>query len=133
MESVAISQTTPSSPTLSSRELADLFVQLAADKKAENIQLYNLSEQGAYTDYVLVCSGTSDRHVSTIAEHIREKGKKHGELPLGVEGMSGSQWVLLDYSNVVVHVFYEPVREYYALERMWDKELRVELPPDVNI
>lgn len=118
---------------MSSRELADLFVGLAADKKAENIQLYNLSDQGAYTDYVLVCSGTSDRHVSTIAEYIREQGKKHGELPLGVEGMSGSQWVLLDYSNVVVHVFYDPVREYYALERMWDKELRVELPPEVNM
>lgn len=131
MESLATT-ITQKQPVMSSSEFANLLVEWAADKKAEDIQLYHMTDGCSYADYVLICSGTSDRHVMTIAEHIRERAKKSKQMPLGTEGMQKGQWVLIDFSDVVVHVFYEPVREYYALERMWDQEMRVELPAEIN-
>jgi ribosome-associated protein len=131
MESLAISQT-DNKPTMDSREFADLLVNMVAEKKGERIELYGLTEQSSYTDYIVICSGTSDRHVITIAEFVKEQAKKHGQMPLGTEGFQKGHWALIDYGDVIVHVFYEPVREYYALERMWGKETRIELPPEIN-
>jgi len=89
--------------------------------------LLKVKELSAFTDYFLICSGASDRQVQAIATSIREKMKKNGMLPLGVEGESHGQWILMDYDDVVVHIFYEPVREFYDIERLWSEAPRMEV------
>jgi len=89
--------------------------------------LLKVKELSAFTDYFLICSGASDRQVQAIATSIREKMKKDGMLPLGVEGESHGQWILMDYDDVVVHIFYEPVREFYDIERLWSEAPRMEV------
>jgi ribosome-associated protein len=83
-----------------------------------------------YADYVVICSGQSDRQVQAIADHVVEDLKKEGVLPLGVEGRSEGQWVLLDFNDVIVHVFDEPVRDFYDLEGMWREAPRVPVPSE---
>jgi ribosome-associated protein len=107
------------------RERALLCVNAALEKKAKNIILLKVKELSAFTDYFLICSGASDRQVQAIASSIREKMKKDGMLPLGVEGESYGQWILMDYDDVVVHIFYEPVREFYDIERLWSEAPRM--------
>jgi ribosome-associated protein len=99
----------------------------AAEKKALNIRLYSVGSHCSYADYVMVCSGTSDRHVLAIAEYLRDQSKKRGHLPLGTEGFQQGHWVLLDFGEIIVHVFYEPVRDYYELDRMWSHAEQVEI------
>lgn len=108
--------------------LVEILYQLAADKKARNPVAIDVRGACSYADFVLICSGRSDRQVQTIASHIEEQMKKeHGVKPLGVEGVSQGHWVLMDFGNVVVHVFYAPVRELYDLERLWPDAPRVDL------
>lgn len=79
-------------------------------------------------DYFLICSGRSDRQVQSIAQGIEENLGAVGVRPLSVEGAGRGQWVLMDFSDVIVHIFYQPVREFYDLEGLWDHAPRVELP-----
>ncbi|MBI2540184.1 MAG: ribosome silencing factor [Deltaproteobacteria bacterium] len=79
-------------------------------------------------DYFIICSGRSDRQVQSIAQGIEENLGAMGTRPLAVEGMSRGQWVLMDFADVIVHIFYQPVREFYDLEGLWDHAPRVELP-----
>jgi ribosome-associated protein len=102
-------------------------VNAALEKKAKGIILLNVKELSAFTDYFLICSGASDRQVQAIASSIREKMKKDGLLPLGVEGESHGQWILMDYEDVVVHIFYEPLREFYDIERLWSEAPRMDV------
>ena len=99
-------------------------VQWLEDKKGINIRLYAVSEVCSYADYILVCSGTSDRHLLALAEELRVRGKKTGRKILGTEGTSQGQWILIDYGDVVFHLFHSPVREYYELDRLW-KDQRI--------
>lgn len=108
-------------------ERARLCVNAALEKKAKNIILLKVKELSAFTDYFLICSGASDRQVQAIASSIREKMKKDRILPLGVEGESHGQWILMDYEDVVVHIFYEPVREFYDIERLWSEAPRMDV------
>jgi len=91
----------------------------ATSKKALDIVLLDLRGLSNITDYFLIISGNSDRHVQGIAEAILENMEKEGHRPLGIEGLSQGKWVLLDYDDVVIHIFYEPVRKYYDLEGLW--------------
>lgn len=75
----------------------------------------------------MICSGSSDRHVQAVSENIQLEMKKQGNLPLGVEGLSGGNWTLLDYGDVIVHVFYEPIRRFYDLEGVWSDAPRLEM------
>ena len=95
---------------LDAKKRALLCVNASLEKKANNIVVMNVRELSAFTDYFVICSGASDRQVQAIAAAIRENMKKKGLLPLGVEGENHGQWVLMDYEDVVVHIFYEPVR-----------------------
>jgi ribosome-associated protein len=79
-------------------------------------------------DYFIICSGRSDRQVQSIAQGIEENLSKLGMSPLSVEGVARGQWVLMDFSDVIVHIFYQPVREFYDLEGLWSHAPRVELP-----
>ena len=96
-----------------------LCVNASLEKKAKNLIIIDMSEVSSFTDYFVICSGASSRHVQAIAQSIQGNLKKSGISPLGVEGENVGTWILLDYDDVVVHVFYEPVREFYDIERLW--------------
>ena len=91
----------------------------ALDKKAIDLTVLDVQGVSSVTDYFLVCSGRSAPHVKTIADAIREELKEDGIRPLHAEGQADSGWVLLDYGDVLMHVFLADTRAYYALERLW--------------
>lgn len=95
-------------------------VNAVLQKKSNNIVALNVKERSSFTDYLLICSGSSDRQVKAIAGSVREYLKKDGILPLGVEGDANAEWILLDYDDVVINVFQEQIRAYYDLENLWD-------------
>jgi ribosome-associated protein len=115
---------------LTSDGLAKVFlcVQAALDKKAVDLVVLDVGALTSIGDYLLICTGRSDRQVQAIAQSIDETLRRHGHRPAATEGMTRGQWVLMDYSDVIVHVFYRPVREFYDLERMWEHAPRVQLP-----
>ncbi|MCB1623253.1 MAG: ribosome silencing factor [Pseudomonadales bacterium] len=90
------------------------------DMKAVNIQMFDVTLLTYVTDTVFVTSGTSDRHVRSIAERVVEAAKKAGYQPLGIEGAREGEWVLVDLNEVVCHVMLPRTRELYALEQLWD-------------
>jgi len=102
------------------RERLILCINAALQKKAQQIVVLNLKEISAFTDYMIICSGTSEREVQAISQAIQLFLKKEGIRPLGVEGESNGQWILLDYDDIVISVFYEPTREFYNIENLWD-------------
>jgi ribosome-associated protein len=105
---------------VTSEELAAAIVEQAADKKAVNIVELDLRGVIDYTDYFVICSGTSDRQVKAICEGIRYGLKgAHGISARRVDGLTQASWVLMDYLDVLVHVFIPEVRSYYDLERLW--------------
>lgn len=116
---------------LTAKERVVLCVNAALEKKAKNLTILKVKELSAFTDYFVICSGASDRQVQALAAAIREKMKKSGVLPLGVEGESQGQWILMDYEDVVVHIFYEPVRAFYDIERLWFEAPQMAVGDDV--
>jgi ribosome-associated protein len=111
-------------------------MEAALDKKALEPVLIDVSGQSSYTDYILVLSGRSDRHVQAVADAVKETLKKtRGAMPLGVEGERDGKWALLDFGDLIVHVFYHPMREFYDLEGLWSDAPRVPVtvPPDSRL
>jgi ribosome-associated protein len=103
-------------------------VKAALEKKALDPILLELKEIASFTDYFLLLSGKSDRQVQAIAQGIEESLKKNGIRPLGQEGTLGGKWILMDYEDVVVHIFLEPIRQFYDLEGLWLDAPRIDLP-----
>ena len=91
----------------------------ADDRKAVDLKVLHLEKISDFTDYFLICSGTSERQVQAIADAVQEKMRGDRVRPLHVEGYNRAQWVLLDYGDFVVHVFQEEPRRFYSLERLW--------------
>jgi ribosome-associated protein len=108
-----------------SRESALLAVEAALEKKALEPCLLDVSADASYTDYILIVSARSDRQVQAIADHIVDTFAGHRRRPIGKEGMK--DWVLIDFGDLIVHVFYHPVREFYDLEGLWIEAPRVPL------
>lgn len=98
---------------------AKAIAKVASDHKAEELVILDMSGLASFTDCFVVCSGNSDTHVKALADCVREAMKKKGRVPIGEEGASRGLWALLDYGDVVLHVFYRPEREHYQLERLW--------------
>ncbi|MCD6154083.1 MAG: ribosome silencing factor [Syntrophobacterales bacterium] len=94
-------------------------INAALGKKAKNLTILKVKELSSFADYFIICSGTSDRQVKAIAGFIEETLKKSGILPLGIEGKNSGNWILMDYGDVIIHIFYEPTREFYDIERLW--------------
>lgn len=92
---------------------------LAAEKKARRPRLLDVGELTSYTNYLLIVTATSDRHARALADHMTEQLKLKTIKPLGVEGFDTGQWILLDYSDVIVHIFQETSRDYYDLDGLW--------------
>jgi ribosome-associated protein len=105
---------------MSPEDLAAAAIDYAADRKALDIVQLDLRGIIGYTDYFVICSGRSDRQVKAIHDAIYQGMKsEHGRLPRRVEGLSQARWILMDYLDVVVHVFTPETREYYRLEQLW--------------
>jgi ribosome-associated protein len=99
----------------------------AAAKKARAVTALDLRDLSGVCDYFLICSGSSEPQVKAIAESVEEKLREHGLRPWHVEGWEGRRWVLLDYVELVVHVFHEKTRDYYMLDRLWGDARSVDL------
>ncbi len=110
---------------MESREKALLCLKAAEDKKAIDPILLDMKGQSSLSDYVLVCSGSSDRQVKAIADSIGKELKEHNCYLIGTEGYSEGKWVLKDFGDVVVHVFYEEVREFYNIEKLWPYAVKI--------
>lgn len=102
-----------------------LCAEAAEEKHAENLVILDVAGVTDFTQYFIIASGTSDRQVQAISDSIQEKMKEHKVLPVGIEGYNEGKWILLDYDDVIIHVFYEPVRELYDLERLWHDAKKV--------
>lgn len=120
------------SPAGKAKDLALLCVNAALERKAKDVVLLKVRELSSFADYFIICSGTSDRQVRSIADHIEERLKKEGVLPLGIEGRQGGQWILMDYGEVIFHVFYEATREFYDIERLWAEAPSLSVEPSVQ-
>lgn len=99
----------------------------ALKKKAADLIALDITSYAAFADYFIICSGNSGRQVQAIADSIEGELKKQGIRPLGIEGYSQAAWVLLDYGDIVIHVFYQPVRDFYELERLWADAPRLDV------
>ena len=115
-----------------SLEVAKAAIDAALDKKALLPVLIDVSAMASYTDFIAIVSGRSDRHVDAIAEGVLQAMKARGRSLLGQEGTGSGRWTLLDFGDVVVHVFYHPVREFYDLESLWvdAPRLPLKIPPE---
>jgi ribosome-associated protein len=118
--------------TAASLEAAKAAIDAALDKKALLPVLIDVSSLASYTDFIAIVSGRSDRQVDAISDGIHTAMKARGRSLLGQEGTGSGRWTLLDYGDVVIHVFYHPVREFYDLESLWVDAPRVPLriPPE---
>jgi ribosome-associated protein len=105
---------------LETLDFAREIVNAVEDKKAENILLLDLRPDAVIADYFIICTGNSDRQIKALADNVREVVKeKFGKLPVSVEGRGDSGWVLMDYGDVILHIFGERERHYYNLEGIW--------------
>lgn len=99
--------------------LRELVVSALDDLKAKDVRLLDVRGKTSIADYIIVSSGTSTRHVKSIAEEVVRAAKRGGVVPLGIEGEREGEWILVDLGDVIVHVMLPRVREYYGLERLW--------------
>ena len=118
------------SGTHSALSVLRLAAEVARAKKAHDLVALDLRALDGVADYFLICSASSEVQVKAIAEAVDEKLRAVGERPWHVEGFEGRRWVLLDFVDVVVHVFHERTREYYMLDRLWGDARSVDLGLD---
>jgi len=108
-----------------SLEFAKMVAHAAAKIKAKDVHILDLSKLATFTDYFVIASGGSDRQVEAIADSVITEMKKKGKRPIGSEGYDSSQWIIIDFGDVVAHIFYQPLRELYAIEKLWSDARRV--------
>lgn len=104
-----------------------MAVQACLEKKAEDISILRLDAASGLTDYFVICSGANPRQVEAIGEAVDEKLSRAGFEPLNIDGRRSADWMVLDYSDFMVHVFSESARKFYDLERLWKTATKVEI------
>ena len=104
-----------------------MAVRAAQSKKATEIRVLDLTEVTTFTDFFLICNGANPRQLQAITDEIALQLKKIGERPSNIEGYDGGEWVLSDYSDLIVHVFSEKARAFYDLDRLWRQGKTVEI------
>ena len=112
---------------LTAKEVAYEVTKALDSKKGLNIKLLRINEVSTLADYFLICTGTSNTHVKTLCDYAEYTLEQLGEPMLGREGHRGNSWELLDFGSIVVHVFTEEAREFYALERLWADAEQIDL------
>ncbi|MGH7230478.1 MAG: ribosome silencing factor [Nitrospiraceae bacterium] len=111
-----------------SKARAVVIAQASVEKKANDVLILHVAPLTSIADYLVLCSGESDRQVRAISDHVQAVLSDLGVKPLSVEGLPTSQWILMDFGDVVVHVFRSDIREHYGLEKLWSDAKRVRLP-----
>ncbi len=109
-----------------SEALARWLARLIEEKKGEDLVVLDVRGRSPYTDFILIVSARSARHVQGLAEFLEAETARQGVYPLGIEGLTQGHWVVMDYGDAVVHIFYEPVRAVYDLESLWAEAPRLE-------
>lgn len=104
---------------MDSEQLRDLVVSALEETKAKDTVILDVRKMTTVTDYMVVASGTSNRHVRALADAVADASRERGHRPQGIEGANGGEWVLLDLQDVLVHVMLPRVREFYNLEKLW--------------
>jgi ribosome-associated protein len=115
------------SPTLSTTTLATSILQSCVDSKGIDLTVLDVSEAFGLSDFFIVVSGRSDRHVQGMINRVINSLEEKGITPIGIEGFETGHWIILDYGEVVLHAFYEPVRETYDIEGLWSTAPRLEV------
>ena len=108
---------------MAAEELKKLVINALEDLKAEDIVVLDVRDKTDVTDYIVVASGNSSRHVKSIANNVVVEAKRAGHPPLGVEGEADGEWLLVDLADIVVHVMQPQIREFYDLENLWQVDL----------
>lgn len=103
-------------------EIKNLVVTALEDLKALNLLVIDVRGKTTVADYMVIASGTSDRHVKSLANNVVVEAKKADLMPLGVEGEKSGEWVLVDMGDVIVHVMLQPTRDFYQLEKLWEMQ-----------
>ena len=106
---------------------AKLCFKIISERKAVNPILFEIGKLSSIADYFLIAGGKSNRQVIAMTQHLRKRMREEGFRPSGIEGLQEGHWVLMDYGDVVIHLFYEPFREFYDLEGLWIEAPRVDL------
>lgn len=99
--------------------LQELVIHTLEEGKGIDIVKLDVRQLTSITDYMIICSGNSNRHVKALTNHVIENAKKQGHQPLGCEGESEGEWILIDLDSVVVHIMQPTIREFYKLEKLW--------------
>ncbi|HEY3487727.1 MAG TPA: ribosome silencing factor [Gammaproteobacteria bacterium] len=105
------------------KKLTQVVIKALEDLKALDLKILDVKEMTSVTDVMIIVSGTSTRHVKSLAASVAEKTAAAGHRPLGVEGEREGEWVLVDIGDIVVHIMLPQVRDFYNLEKLWDKDL----------
>ncbi|MEW6664845.1 MAG: ribosome silencing factor [Thermodesulfobacteriota bacterium] len=117
---------------MNSLEKALLCLKIVKERKAVHPELLDVGHLTSISDYFLIAGGNSNRQVQAIARHVARRMKEEGFGPYGIEGEQQGHWVLMDYSDVVIHIFFQPVREFYDLEGLWSEAPRIGTDEDEN-
>ena len=103
------------------------YIAAVTEKKAEKVVLLDVRGLTSIADVFILCCGNSSRQVSALGDHIIKTLRKQGIKPLSAEGLGEGRWILIDYGNVIIHVFYESVREFYDIEGLWSDARRIDI------
>ena len=112
-------------------DLLKIVQDVLDDRKGQNIVTLDVRGKTSFTDYMIVVTGTSDRHLKSLCDYVVEKVKESGIKPLGIEGDLGSDWVLLDLGDIIVHAMTAQCREFYQLEKLWSVEGKSETDKEI--
>lgn len=104
---------------MESKQLADLIVEALDDLKANDVQVLSVGDISSIADTMIIASGTSNRHVKSLADHVELEAKKQGMRVIGVEGGDTAEWVLVDFGDVIAHIMLPATRAFYDLESLW--------------
>ncbi len=108
------------------------YIKAVCGKKIKGLAILDVRELTSIADAFLICSGNSNRQVTSVAEHIKKELRKKGIKPLHMEGIKEGQWALIDYGHIIIHVFYEPVRNFYNLDGLWEDAKKINANTDMN-
>lgn len=108
-------------------QLRKLLLDALDDAKARDPVVLDVRKIAVFTDYMIIVTGTSNRHVTAVADNVIRKLRDQGRRPSGVEGMEGGDWVLLDFGEIVVHVMRAQTRDFYNLEKLWSEAKRLKV------
>ncbi len=101
-------------------KLLKIVLDTLDERKGQNIKTINVQDKTSITDFMVLATGTSQRHIQSLSSHVVEKVKENGLIPLGIEGEQNSEWVLLDLGDIILHVMTAQTREFYQLEKLWE-------------